>query len=79
MRPDVPRVLLTGYSDKENAIRAVNEARVFHYLEKPWDNDELRRIVMAGLERLLLQRQVQERLGQVEALAPLGPALKALS
>ena len=78
LRPDVPRVLLTGYSDKENAIRAVNEARVFRYLEKPWDNEELRRVVLSGLERVLLQRQVHQRVGQVVELAPMGSALKNL-
>ena len=44
-KPEVPRVILTGYADKENAIKAINEVRVFQYIEKPWDNEMLRRIV----------------------------------
>jgi thioredoxin reductase (NADPH) len=34
--PDARRVLLTGYSDIEAAITAINEAHVDHYLSKPW-------------------------------------------
>ncbi len=37
-QPWAPRILLTGYADKENAIRAINDVGLFQYLEKPWDN-----------------------------------------
>jgi len=36
--PEIPRLMLTGYADKENAIRAINEVGLFQYLEKPLDN-----------------------------------------
>jgi len=39
--PDVIRILLTAYGDREVVIRAVNEGHVFHYLQKPWDENEL--------------------------------------
>ncbi|MDU0369973.1 FAD-dependent oxidoreductase [Hymenobacter endophyticus] len=35
--PDAKRVLLTAYADTEAAIRAINSARLDHYLMKPWD------------------------------------------
>ena len=35
--PLTRRVLLTAYSDIQAAVRAINEARLDHYLEKPWD------------------------------------------
>ena len=66
LQPEVPRVLLTGYADKENAIKAINEVRVFQYIEKPWDNEQLRRIVMAGLERLMLMRLLNTKIGELE-------------
>ena len=49
--PDVPRILLTGYADKENAIKAVNKAGIYYYLEKPWDNEELLLTIQNGLEK----------------------------
>ena len=40
--PLARRVLLTAYSDIQAAIRAINEVRLDHYLEKPWDPPEER-------------------------------------
>ena len=37
----VRRVLLTGQAGHQDTIRAINEARLDHYLSKPWDADEL--------------------------------------
>lgn len=67
VQPQVPRILLTGYADKENAIKAINEVRVFQYIEKPWDNEQLRRVVVNGLERLLLLRVLSEKMEQLVA------------
>lgn len=39
--PETVRVLFTGYSDIEAVIQAINEGRVFRYVAKPWDPDEL--------------------------------------
>jgi DNA-binding NtrC family response regulator len=49
-----PRILLTGYADKENAIKAINEVQIYQYVEKPWDNDQLATIVKNGLEKKYL-------------------------
>ncbi|HEV2386304.1 MAG TPA: FAD-dependent oxidoreductase [Candidatus Acidoferrales bacterium] len=38
--PDAKRVLLTAYADTDAAIRAINEAKIHHYLLKPWDPPE---------------------------------------
>jgi thioredoxin reductase (NADPH) len=35
--PDAKRTLLTAYADTDAAIRAINDARIHHYLLKPWD------------------------------------------
>ena len=35
--PDAKRTLLTAYSDMDAAIRAINDAKIHHYLMKPWD------------------------------------------
>ena len=60
LRPDAPRVLLTGYADKENAIKAINQVGLYQYVEKPWDNDDLRLIIRNGLEK----RELLSTLGQ---------------
>src|SRR5208282_1559387 len=38
--PDAKRVLLTAYADTDAAIHAINDARIHHYLLKPWDPPE---------------------------------------
>jgi YesN/AraC family two-component response regulator len=39
--PDPVRVLLTGYADMNAVIDAVNKGKIFHYLAKPWNEEEL--------------------------------------
>ena len=40
--PDTIRMILTGFSDIEVIIEAINTGRVFRYITKPWDENELR-------------------------------------
>ena len=65
-KPDVPRILLTGYSDKENAIKAINEVGLFQYIEKPWDNDNLRIVIRNGLEKQQLLKDLQEKIERID-------------
>ncbi len=65
LKPDVPRILLTGYADKENAIKAINEVGLFQYIEKPWENEDLRVIIRNGLEKMQLLRKLQEKIGEI--------------
>src|SRR5690606_22236942 len=39
--PDPMRILLTGYADMGAVVDAVNRGKIFHYLTKPWNEDEL--------------------------------------
>src|SRR5215470_19122728 len=58
--PDAVLMLLTGYSDKDSAILAVNEVGIFAYVEKPWDLNDLLLKIKAGLERQDLVRKLRE-------------------
>ncbi len=64
--PDVVRVLLTGYADRENAIRAINEVGLFQYLEKPWDNDQLILLIKNGLNQRRLERTLIDKVGELD-------------
>lgn len=39
--PDPIRLLLTGYTDMNAVIDAINKGKIFHYLTKPWNEEEL--------------------------------------
>lgn len=67
LRPFSTRILLTGYADKENAIRAINEAGLYYYLEKPWDNEHLKLVIRNGIERTSLFNELDSRVGALES------------
>lgn len=55
--PDAIRILLTGYSDMDAIIEAVNEAEIYRYLNKPISGDELKRSVDSGWELFRLRME----------------------
>ena len=65
LRPHAPRILLTGYADKENAIRAINEVGLFQYIEKPWDNDNLLLVLRNALERRRLMQTLESKITEI--------------
>jgi len=51
--PNTVRILLTGYSDFDMTVSAINEGRIHRYMSKPWDNREL----LAIINEELIQKQ----------------------
>jgi response regulator RpfG family c-di-GMP phosphodiesterase len=45
LRPNMVRILLTGYADIEALVEALNCGLVYQYVTKPWNNDDLRLVV----------------------------------
>jgi serine phosphatase RsbU (regulator of sigma subunit) len=66
LHPDVPRILLTGYADKENAIRAINEVGLFQFVEKPWDNEQLLLVIQNAITTRSLQETLTERIHELD-------------
>ena len=59
------RILITGYADKQNAIRSINEAGLYHFIEKPWDNDSLLLILRNAMERATMLDELNARMEQL--------------
>lgn len=65
--PDSVRILLTGHSEMEAAIRAINEGQIFRFLTKPCTNQQLLMAFKAALkqyhlitaERVLLEQTLR--------------------
>lgn len=53
---DMIRMILTGYSDMESIIDAVNTGKVYRYIVKPWDKEELKITVDNAIEAFQLRR-----------------------
>ncbi len=66
--PKAVSILLTGYADKENAIRSINEVGIYYYLEKPWDNTGLLKIIRNGLEKAELTESLKCKIIELEQL-----------
>lgn len=49
--PDTSKLILTGYSDIEAVIAAINEGQVFRYVRKPWHPEELETIIREAFEK----------------------------
>ncbi|MEJ2716082.1 MAG: sigma 54-interacting transcriptional regulator [Deltaproteobacteria bacterium] len=43
--PHAIRIILTGYSDINAVVHAINRSKIYYYLQKPWNEDEMRLVV----------------------------------
>lgn len=66
LHPEASMILLTGYADKENAIKAINEVGLYKYIEKPWDNDDLLMNIKNGIERSHLLSDLRKTISELE-------------
>lgn len=51
------RMILTGYSDVAAVIDAINTGKVYRYITKPWNRDELKITIDNAIEALLLKQR----------------------
>ncbi len=56
--PETIRILLTGYTDVEDLVDAINSGKVFKYITKPWNPENLKAVVQQAADtyRVLKQR-----------------------
>ena len=60
------RILLTGYADLNAVIDAVNKGKIFHYLTKPWNEEELDMTIQRAYDIYKLrkdEKELTEKLG----------------
>ena len=79
IRPHTVRMILTGYTDVESLVEALNSGQVYKYITKPWSNDDLRLTVSRALEHYetnkarheleMINRRLCMRLDQIRQLA----------
>ncbi|RMG65575.1 MAG: response regulator [Bacteroidetes bacterium] len=55
--PEPVRMVLTGYSDVQAIIEAINKGQVYYYITKPWNHKELKLIIDKGLEAYALRQE----------------------
>ncbi len=67
--PDIIRILLTGYTELNAVIGAVNQGTLYKLLTKPWDDEQLRENVREGLQRFETVQENRRLLQRLDQLA----------
>lgn len=57
--PDPIRILLTGYADMSAVVDAVNKGKIFHYVTKPWNEEELNLTITRAYAKYLEKEQLK--------------------
>ncbi len=65
--PDTMRIILTGFTDVEDLVEAINSGQVYKYITKPWDPNELKIVVQRAAETYDLLKQRTEELRRAQA------------
>lgn len=59
--PEIVRILLTGFTDIESVIAAINSGQIYRYVTKPWDPRDLMTAVDRGIERFEMTEELREK------------------
>ncbi len=62
--PDTIRIVLTGYTDVEDLVQAINSGKVFKYITKPWNPENLKSVVLQAAETYRVVKQRTKALTQ---------------
>ncbi|MBC5793646.1 response regulator [Sphaerospermopsis sp. LEGE 00249] len=65
--PDTVRIILTGFTDIEDLVEAINSGQVFKYITKPWDSGELKEVVQRAAATYDLLKHRTEELRRANA------------
>jgi DNA-binding NtrC family response regulator len=64
-QPHAVRVMLTGHGDRQSMMQAINEAEVFRFISKPWEDFEVEVALRSAIDLHLLRAENQRLLEQV--------------
>jgi two-component system, sensor histidine kinase and response regulator len=59
--PEALRILLTGYTDIESVIQAVNQGQIYRYLTKPWDSTDLLNTVETAIQKYDMTKELKKK------------------
>lgn len=78
--PETLRILVTAFAEFKDAVNAINDGGIYHYVNKPWDPAQLEGILKRAMEFFLTQRERDQLMGErMEALRNLMVADRLVS
>src|SRR3977135_4507806 len=61
------RIILTGFTDMESIIEAINTGKVYRYITKPWDKDELKITIDNAIATIMQRRNNKKLISELQA------------
>lgn len=78
LSPDSVRMMLTGFSDFDAIVQAINKGNVYRYISKPWEPADLQMDVGRAVEAYELKTSLDRRMRELEALCEIGSAITSV-
>ena len=66
--PNTVKIMLTGQSDVDGIKRAINEANLYRFLEKPFNNADIVLTVKSALQAFRQSRELEQRIAELERI-----------
>jgi signal transduction histidine kinase len=66
LAPDVTRVLMTAYPDLDAVMQAINQGKIYYYVTKPWELNELEAIIDKAFEYHDLMRERRRLIAELQ-------------
>jgi len=66
--PDSVRLLLTGYTDLESVISAINEGQIYRYLTKPWEPNDVMMTIESAIDTYNMKQEIRKQNEELKSL-----------
>ncbi|WP_297797681.1 response regulator [uncultured Marinobacter sp.] len=66
-QPDAMRLVLSAYGDRNSMIKAINQAEVYRYLSKPWDEYEVVAAIKSAIDLYELKTENRRLIAEIQA------------
>lgn len=76
--PEAIRIVLTGYTDLDSVVRAINRGHIYQYVTKPWDERDVRQILDRALARYRAGADERRLRAELDALARKEAVIRAV-
>jgi response regulator RpfG family c-di-GMP phosphodiesterase len=67
-KPEIMRMLITGYADINIVVDAVNKGKIFKYIQKPWNNEQLKESILQAYKVYTEQEQRKKDIDDLKVL-----------
>ncbi len=66
LRPETVRIVLSGYADTVAIVEAINDGKIYKFMPKPWNDDELKIAISNALDHFFIQQKNRQLTYELE-------------